>query len=158
MKVFANRTDEAYGRIPLGELFEGKPHEQFLRGGTGNGPNLVLRQSFTRQVWFKQAKQHLGLGALHRIRWEGVVKHLHVSACSFGLLTHLAYERSEKGKSNLIHAAGSVLPARSELRDLFFQDAIDYFIEKELNQKPSADIVDLKKFLFQQDETLQMAA
>ena len=44
-----------------------------------------------------------------------------------------------------------MLPARSELRELFLRDSIDYFIEKELNHKPSADIVDLKKFLFQDD-------
>ena len=113
---------------------------------------IILYYTFrwTIEVWFKQAKQHLGLGALHRIRWEGVVKHLHLSACAFGLLTHLALA-SEKGKTKILHAASSVLPARSELRDLFFQDAIDYFIEKELNQKPSDDIVGLKKFLFQNE-------
>ena len=27
--------------MPLGELLEGKPHEQFLWGGAGNGPGLV---------------------------------------------------------------------------------------------------------------------
>lgn len=115
--------------------------------------SIILYYTFrwTIEVWFKQAKQHLGLGALHRIRWEGVVKHLHLSACAFGLLTHLAYERYEKGKSKILHAASSVLPARSQLRDLFFEDAIDSFIEKELNHKPSADIVDLKNFLFQDD-------
>lgn len=114
--------------------------------------SIILYYTFrwSIEVWFKQAKQHLGLGALHRIRWEGVVKHLHLSACAFSLLTHLALA-SEKGKSKILHAASSVLPARSELRDLFFEDAVDYFIEKELNQKPSADIVDLKKFLFQDD-------
>jgi hypothetical protein len=31
-----------------GELLEGKPHEQFLWGGTGNGPIQVPRQPFTR--------------------------------------------------------------------------------------------------------------
>lgn len=120
--------------------------------------SIILYYTFrwTIEVWFKQAKQHLGLGALHRIRWEGVVKHLHLSACAFSLLTHLALA-SEKGKSKILHAASSVLPARSELRDIFFEDAIDYFIEKELDQKPSADIVELKKFLFQ-NEAIKIAA
>jgi SRSO17 transposase len=113
---------------------------------------IILYYTFrwTIEVWFKQAKQHLGLGALHRIRWEGVVKHLHLSACAFGLLTHLALA-SEKEKSKILHAASSVLPARSELRDLFFEDAIDYFIDEELHQKPSGDMVRLKKFLCQNE-------
>lgn len=113
---------------------------------------IILYYTFrwTIEVWFKQAKQHLGLGALHRIRWEGVVKHLHLSACAFGLLTHLALA-SEKGKSKILHAASSVIPARSELRDLFFEDAIDYFIDEELRKKPSDDLVRLKKFLCQNE-------
>lgn len=120
---------------------------------------IILYYTFrwTIEVWFKQAKQHLGLGAFHRTRWQGVVKHLHLSACAFSLLTHLAL-LGEKGKFLGTHAASSVLPARGELRELFLRDSIDYFIEKELNHKPSADIVDLKKFLFQPDELQKIAA
>jgi hypothetical protein len=120
---------------------------------------IILYYTFrwTIEVWFKQAKQHLGLGALHRTRWEGVVKHLHLSACAFSLLTHLAL-LGEKGKLLTTHAASSVLPARSELRELFLRDSIDYFIEKELNHKPSADIVELKNFLFLNNEPLLNAA
>ncbi len=44
----------------LGELLEGKPHEQFLWGGAGNGRgNSVPRQSLTRQLFFKALKQTL---------------------------------------------------------------------------------------------------
>ena len=45
----------------LGELLEGKPHEQFLWGGAGNGrgETSVPRQSFTRQLFFKALKQTL---------------------------------------------------------------------------------------------------
>lgn len=142
---------------PLKIVFSkrGKQHKILAIGCTDlklAASSIILYYTFrwSIEVWFKQAKQHLGLGALHRIWWEGVVKHLHLSACAFSLLTHLALA-SEKGKSKILHAASSVLPARFELRDLFFQDAIDYFIEKELNHKPSADIVDLKKFLFQKE-------
>lgn len=60
MKVFVNHTDEAFRRIPLGELLEGKPHDQFLRGGAGNGPNWVPRQPFTRQITFRELNQRFG--------------------------------------------------------------------------------------------------
>jgi len=39
-----------------GELLEGKPHEQFLWGGAGNGLFEVPRQSFTRQDWHRVLK------------------------------------------------------------------------------------------------------
>jgi hypothetical protein len=44
----------------LGELLEGKPHEQFLWGGAGNGRgSSAPRQSLTRQLLFKALKQNL---------------------------------------------------------------------------------------------------
>jgi len=43
-----------------GELLEGKPHEQFLWGGAGDGRgNSAPRQSLTRQLFFKALKQSL---------------------------------------------------------------------------------------------------
>jgi hypothetical protein len=49
----------------LGELLEGKPHEQFLWGGAGNGRgSSAPRQSLTRQLVFKQLKTLAELGAL----------------------------------------------------------------------------------------------
>ncbi|GAC44329.1 glucose/sorbosone dehydrogenase, partial [Paenibacillus popilliae ATCC 14706] len=47
-----------------GELLEGKPHEQFLWGGAGNGPTAP-RQSFTRQVFFRAVKQELAFEKCH---------------------------------------------------------------------------------------------
>ena len=44
----------------LGELLEGKPHEQFLWGGAGNGRgNSAPRQSLTRQTALDELKTHL---------------------------------------------------------------------------------------------------
>ncbi|WP_042315265.1 hypothetical protein [Desulfofarcimen acetoxidans] len=42
-------------------MLEGKAHEQFLWGGAGNGSELIPRQSFTRQVFFKCTKSLLRL-------------------------------------------------------------------------------------------------
>jgi hypothetical protein len=42
----------------VGELLEGKPHEQFLWGGAGNEPRTSIpRQSFTRQNRVKEQFQ-----------------------------------------------------------------------------------------------------
>ena len=53
MKVAATRPDTYPSRRnSLGELLEGKPHEQFLWGGAGNGLSFdsgTPRQSLTRQ-------------------------------------------------------------------------------------------------------------
>jgi hypothetical protein len=50
----------------LGELLEGKPHEQFLWGGAGNGRgSSAPRQSLTRQLFFKWIKQHLRIKAFY---------------------------------------------------------------------------------------------
>ena len=43
----------------LGELLEGKPHEQFLWGGAGKRARSAPRQSLTRQLFFKALKQNL---------------------------------------------------------------------------------------------------
>jgi hypothetical protein len=43
-----------------GELLEGKPHEQFLWGGAGNGRgHSAPRQSLTRQTALDELKTHL---------------------------------------------------------------------------------------------------
>lgn len=57
-----NPLDESH----TGELLAGKPPEQFLWGGAGNGPisYSVPRQSLTRQLAFKRLKQLLQLGHL----------------------------------------------------------------------------------------------
>jgi hypothetical protein len=52
----------------LGELLEGKLHEQFLWGGAGNGSSgnaQTPRQSFTRQFSFKQAVHTIGTFSYH---------------------------------------------------------------------------------------------
>jgi hypothetical protein len=58
-------THNPFRRNPLGELLEGKPHEQFLWGGAGNGPGICQapRQSLTRQLFFRWIKMHLRVKA-----------------------------------------------------------------------------------------------
>jgi hypothetical protein len=54
-------THNPFDESHTGELLAGKPPEQFLWGGAGNGPKScsVPRQSLTRQLFFKALKQNL---------------------------------------------------------------------------------------------------
>ena len=56
----------------LGELLEGKPHEQFLWGGTGNGLRLtqIPRQSLTRQETFRFVKQSYNLEDIRVMKYQ----------------------------------------------------------------------------------------
>lgn len=83
------------------------------------------------EVWFKQAKQHLSLGALHRRCLSGVIKHLHLSACAYLLLTHLNIS-SAKGKRKNTAVSASLLSLQNQLKDILLDDMFNAYIE---NQK-----------------------
>jgi hypothetical protein len=59
-------THNPFGESHTGELLAGKPPEQFLWGGAGNGPRLysVSRQSLTRQLDLRNIKATLGMDVL----------------------------------------------------------------------------------------------
>jgi hypothetical protein len=59
-------THNPFDESHTGELLAGKPPEQFLWGGAGNGPRFcsVPRQSLTRQLDFRNIKTTLGLEVL----------------------------------------------------------------------------------------------
>jgi len=55
----------------LGELLEGKPHEQFLWGGAGNGRgSSAPRQSLTRQETFRFVKQSYNLEDVRVMKYQ----------------------------------------------------------------------------------------
>ncbi|GAC44205.1 FOG: transposase and inactivated derivative, partial [Paenibacillus popilliae ATCC 14706] len=71
-----------------GELLEGKPHEQFLWGGAGNGPTAP-RQSFTRQVFFRWIKQHVNVPTLFGTTENAVYGQLFGALITYVLLKWL---------------------------------------------------------------------
>jgi hypothetical protein len=77
----------------LGELLEGKLHEQFLWGGSGNGRgSSAPRQSLTRQLVFKWIKQHLRIKAFYGTSENTVKTQLRI-AVSVYVLVAIARER-----------------------------------------------------------------
>lgn len=109
------------------------------------------------EVWFKQLKQHLGFGALHRRMLSGVIKHLHLSACAYLLLTHLPLV-SEKGKK-YIPVAVSITSLQNCLKSILMQDMFDAFIEKfALQPWEASPIRKMKETLFDETKLYKLAA
>ena len=84
----------------LGELLEGKPHEQFLWGGAGNGRgSSAPRQSLTRQVNHREEKDTLGVGQAQLWNVTSVPKQpvLAVASYSALLLASLEAFGAERG-------------------------------------------------------------
>jgi hypothetical protein len=74
----------------LGELLEGKLHEQFLWGGTGNessGDAQITRQSFTRQTSFKTTKNEVGLDHYEVRTHTGWYRYITICMIAFFCLT-----------------------------------------------------------------------
>ena len=92
---------------------------------------IILYYSFrwSIEVWFKQAKQHLSLGALHRQKLSGVIKHLHLSACAYMLLTHLNISSAQGKRKN--NAVNSLSLLQDQLKSILLQDMFDAYIEKQ---------------------------
>ena len=74
----------------LGELLEGKLHEQFLWGGAGNGRgSSAPRQSLTRQLFFKWIKQHLRIKAFYGYSENAVKTQVWIAVAIYVLVTIL---------------------------------------------------------------------
>jgi len=89
------------------------------------------------ELLIKDEKQQLGLGDYRVLRYEAVVRHLHLVDCAYGCLTHLALkELSAQGQKNkkVLH-----LPPMSQLktkmREVIWQEAVEDVIKKS-HEKP----------------------
>jgi hypothetical protein len=71
----------------LGELLEGKPHEQFLWGGVGNGRgSSAPRQSLTRQTDIRTLKIELHLEQLTSATPDMVAKEIDMAVAAYNLV------------------------------------------------------------------------
>ena len=86
-------THNPFRGISLGELLEGKPPEQFLWGGAGNGPghSSVPRQSLTRQTWHKVLKSGCKVEDCLLETGERLARYLTVFSIIGARLMHVAY-------------------------------------------------------------------
>lgn len=101
-------------------------------------PDLAAKEIITAydgrwsiEVFFKDAKQLLGLGQYQNRSYGAAVIHLHLVCFAYALLTHLAIERSgEKGKTRGKSAARlSIGDLQNELRRIVWEDLADYLKE-----------------------------
>jgi len=84
------------------------------------------------ELLIKDEKQQLGLGDYRVLRYEAVVRHLHLVDCAYGCLTHLALkELSAQGQKNK-----KVLPRppmsqlKTKMREVIWQEAVEDVIKK----------------------------
>jgi SRSO17 transposase len=134
-------------------VFSRKQGEKKVLGIVSDDPELSARQvveTYTHrwaiEVFFKDVKQHLGLGQYQNGSWRAAVTHLHLVCFAYALLTHLRLEGAQ-GKSKKCHAAAmSTTEAQNELRRLVWRDLVAYLEElpdgtsvvKELERLPVA--------------------
>ena len=88
----------------LGELLEGKLHEQFLWGGAGNGRgSSAPRQSLTRQLFFKALKQSLKIKTFVGTTENAVQTQIWTAVIAMLLIKHLQMKSTfDWSLSNLV--------------------------------------------------------
>ena len=109
----------------LGELLEGKLHEQFLWGGAGNGRgDSAPRQSLTRQLFFKALKQNLKVKSFVGTSQNALLIQIWTALIAILLLKWLHYlSKAKWSLSNLVsllrmNLLGQELKAHFTYRDL----------------------------------------
>lgn len=92
---------------------------------------LTYEKRWNIEVFFKDAKQLLGLGQYQNGSYRAAVNHLHLVCFAYALLTHLAITGSgEKGKRAQAHAAKtSTEGLQNELRRIVWNDLAAYLKE-----------------------------
>lgn len=124
----------------------GQVHVVFSRKGNGrkilgivtDDPELTAEEvifayanRFFIEQFFKDCKQHLGLGQYQNLRLEAAETHLHLVCFAYALLTHLAIESSAKAKSKTRTASHTIGRLQTNLRRLIFEDTMDLLEEQE---------------------------
>jgi len=130
------------GWLTVGDL--GLLHVVFSRrdgdrrpvGLVTDDPSLTLQtlvEAYTHrwgiEVFFKDVKQHLGLGQYQNASYTAAVIHLHLVCFAYALLTHLRLHGAQ-GRPKKRHAAlQSTREAQDELRRLVWRDLVAYLEE-----------------------------
>jgi IS4 transposase len=126
-------------------IFSRKKQERAILGLVTDDPTLSaarIIQSYDRrwsiEVFFKETKQHLGLGQYQNGAYHAAVIHLHLVCFAYALLTHIAITgRCAQGTQQLKSAARlSTAQLQNELRRIVWEDMADY-----LRKLPNGDSV-----------------
>jgi SRSO17 transposase len=119
-------------------VFSRKGRDPQILGIVTDHPRLTAKQIVCAyserwgiEVFFKDAKQLLGLGQYQNGSYAAAVTHLHLVCFAYALLTHLRL-KGEKGKRTRTHAAPwpSTSEAQNELRRLLWRDLVAHLEEQ----------------------------
>jgi hypothetical protein len=94
-----NSFDEAHWVSCLRENLTSSSYGEGLE--TGRASTQTPRQSFTRQVYFKEAKQHLGFLREQSNHYAAYVASIHLSAIRFCLLSIAQFAQQARGVSDI---------------------------------------------------------
>jgi SRSO17 transposase len=89
------------------------------------------------ELLIKDEKQQLGLGDYRVLRYQAVVRHLHLVDCAYGCLTHLALkELGAQGEKNkrVLHLP-PISQLKTRMRQMIWQEAVEEVI-KTSHEKP----------------------
>ena len=119
------------GRLHV--IFSRKNQDKKVLGIVTDDPKLSACQMIRRyddrwriEVFFKDAKQLLGLGQYQNVSLEAAVTHLHLVCFAYALLTHIAIQsKCAKGKRKIV-APMSTADLQNEVRRIVWDDLTEY--------------------------------
>ena len=114
-------------------IFSRKKADSKILGLVTNDPRCsasgIIRRYDDRwsiEVFFKDAKQLLGLGQYQNVSLEAAVTHLHLVCFAYALLTHIAITgEGAKGKRKTV-ASMSTADLQNEVRCIVWDDLTEY--------------------------------
>ena len=116
-------------------VYSRKNKEKTLLPLVSDNPNLSARQMiksylirWSIEVFFKDTKQHLGLGQYQNGTYRAAVTHLHLVCFAYALLTHIAItgECAQAQKNAKGAARPTTSSLQNELRRIVWDDLVDY--------------------------------
>ena len=84
------------------------------------------------ELLIKDEKQHLGLGDYRVLRYQAVVRHLHLVDCAYACLTHMgikAYRAQGQNKSNKVLRLEPVSQLKERMRRILWQENVKNVIK-----------------------------
>jgi SRSO17 transposase len=90
------------------------------------------------EMLIKEEKQHLGLGDYRVLRYQAVVRHLHLVDCAYACLTHVcikAYRAQGQNKSKKVLRLEPISKLKDRMRRIVWQDNVQDVI-KYSHEKP----------------------
>jgi len=100
------------------------------------GADYLKRWSI--EMLIKDEKQHLGLGDYRVLRYQAVVRHLHLVDCAYACLTHIGiktYRAQGQNKSKKVLRLEPVSRLKDKMRQIVWQDNVQNVI-KYSHEKP----------------------